>query len=696
MKEAKILLILILSILFVNLVTPVEIILNKEISGPYNLGDSLEVPVKIASSTNVQGKFLMNILCKGKESVFYQNGVKLSAGEEYSFNPIIIFDKSIVSGLNGTCKLKAILNEDYKLTQSFEVSSLIDIEINLNKTEYVPGDTISLVGEAKTSSGRNVNGFISVKVPNSSYSGNLAFTDSVREGFFSIDLTLPNDFPAGNYPLELNVYEKNFEEEKTNQGQEIVYFDVKQVPTNTEIIVHKSEAKPGEKVSAKAILYDQSGEKINSTAIITVKRGTGEIKERLQEDTGKNIKIDIPRGEKPGKWTVEGESEGKVGKANFKILEHRNLDINIVNDTVVIENIGNVVYNKTIFFRVGNETLTLDLGLAVGEKEEYLLSAPEGMYDVEVSLDEEVYTVNNVPLTGNAISLREASEGLVKLSRHPVVWVFVILLLAIIAFMIFKKGYKKSFIGNFKKSRKNKSVNNKNSQKQGKKDNQEIKTQNQVTGAKSNAHISLSMKGDKQASSVVCLKLKNFDEIFKQDSKGKRNEEGSPSDTIRKITEMAEKYKASVYENNENVFFILAPIRTRTFNNEKPAFNLAQEIKTHLDKHNKHFNKKIVYGIGINYGEIIAKKDGDKIKFMSIGSLIPSVKKVAMVSKGEVLLGQAIKDKFGEKAKMEKVSASNDEFSVYRVKEIRDRQQHSNFINQFVQRQKREANKFKK
>ena len=59
------------------------------------------------------------------------------------------------------------------------------------------------------------------------------------------------------------------------------------------------------------------------------------------------------------------------------------------------------------------------------------------------------------------------------------------------------------------------------------------------------------------------------------------------------IDSLADNKKAGIYENGENLFFILAPIKTRTFKNEKIAISLAQELQEILKDHNKRFKQKI-------------------------------------------------------------------------------------------------------
>jgi SepF-like predicted cell division protein (DUF552 family) len=73
------------------------------------------------------------------------------------------------------------------------------------------------------------------------------------------------------------------------------------------------------------------------------------------------------------------------------------------------------------------------------------------------------------------------------------------------------------------------------------------------------AELSLSIKGEKQNASVVCLKI---EELEKKDEFTKQ--------LIQKMITKAESIKANIYENADNILFLFVPAKTRTFDNEKP------------------------------------------------------------------------------------------------------------------------------
>jgi len=229
--------------------------------------------------------------------------------------------------------------------------------------------------------------------------------------------------------------------------------------------------------------------------------------------------------------------------------------------------------------------------------------------------------------------------------------------------MVFKKGYKKSFFGGIiSRKRKVKPI---------------------FSSAKKNliktkyiAKLSLSLSGEKQRSSVTCLKIKNFKEIEKNQS--------SIKETLEKIESLVEEYKAYVYENNENLFFIFSPVITKTFDNEKKSLEFSQKIERLLKDHNKLFRQLIKFGISLNSGEIISKKEDNVLKFMGFGNLMIDAKKIASVSDSEIYLNEKIKDKIMSFAKVKKNKKQGIEF--YTVKEIRSKEDHKKFITEFLKR----------
>jgi 6-pyruvoyl-tetrahydropterin synthase len=226
--------------------------------------------------------------------------------------------------------------------------------------------------------------------------------------------------------------------------------------------------------------------------------------------------------------------------------------------------------------------------------------------------------------------------------------------------MFFRKGYNRTFIGYIHNIK----------GKYGKKE--MVRPTSHIDG--NSAVMSLSIKGDKQTANVICLKIKNKESM---------NNEFNHK-IIKEITSFAEDKKATTYENGEYIFFILAPSITRTFRNEPITLEIAKEIKNRLTSYNRLAQEKIEFGIGLNYGDIIAKKE-DVLKFMSLGTFITAVKKVATESDQEVLLTKEMDMRLKNLGGIRTEKKVKKGVELYRIKEIRDTGKDEKFINNFLE-----------
>jgi hypothetical protein len=632
-----------------------EVLINNQPKSIYNLGDELTLPVKITSLEDKEEWFTINLICNGNEINVYKELLSLSAGEEEKRNPLIPLT------IKGTCKIKSSFGEEIKLSDEFKISDLITIKINLNRTIFNPGEKLIFETESKKEGGETVNGFISLEGLYENIS------ETVKEGYGLIEFLLPKDIKAGEYSLRIKVYEKNKKGEITNNGLANYKININQIPTNLEIVFEEKEVEPGTNVKIKTILHDQSGESIKSKAIISIKKDE-EILIQKEESTEEFLEYPIEYNELPRKWTVVAVSNKLKSSSEFIIKEKESVDANIINTTLIVKNTGNVPYNDSIKVSIGGDLLNLDLFLKVDEIKRYKLTAPDGEYTIEIITEDKKFK-ESVILTGETISIKEA-KGVVGRIGSPLIWIFIIIILGLIAFIIFKKRYKKSFFGYIHKKQENKE------EKEQKKDS--------IISPKNKSELSLSIKGEKQNISLACIKIKNLKDIIKNKVLKEDSEEENVKETLQKITDFAEDKKAVTYFNNDCLFFLEIPTKTKTFSNEKAVIEISQKAEEILKEHNRLYRKKIEFGISLNYGTVITKQEKEVLKFMSMGTLITTAKKIADISNKEILLSEKIKEKLSSNIKVEK--HQREKVIVYKIKEIKDREEHKNFIKNFLER----------
>ena len=590
-------------IFFISLVSA-EIIINQQPEELYNMGDIVKTSFKIVTPLNLNPDtfFMVNIFCNGIETnvVKYPIGDMLT-GEQKEFSPPIPLLEDIIGRTTGICKLKAILQTlsgteyDSALTENeFRISDLINVEILSEAEEFNPGEEINIEGEAIKENGDAVkSGIVELKITegNSTIFGK---QETVKNGYFFLNFSIPTDMKAGQYNVKIKVYQTDSLGKITNKGFANYNLLIKQVPTSLEIFIEDKEIEPGTNLKIKGILRDQTGEKIEANVMLTVKNNKDKIIEQAELKTDEVLEIRILYNEPPLEWTVTAVSNELTTEIDFEILEKEAVEIKLLNNTILITNVGNIAYNKSLLIKIGDESLNIDVYLDVDKSQKYVLKAPDGEYEIEISGEEGNLFNGNTLLTGKAIEVKKVLS-VMTLMRYPLVWIFIFLVLGFIAFMIFKKGYKKSFFGRINIGRKKR--------KKEPKDNvskeRHFSGESLISGAKNKAQLSLSLKGDKQGVNVVCVKIKNLKDF--------NLKKGDFAEVLNSIITTAEGEKAFTYENQNYLFFIVSAIGTRTFKNEKIAINIAEKISKLVEEYNKLAKQKLDLGIGVHYGQIIAK-----------------------------------------------------------------------------------------
>lgn len=643
-----------------------DMIFTQQPDAVYNLGDSISVPITVKAVSPISDPLTMYLICNGKIIDFYKTGVSLGAGEEKRLEGTALLNKKTIGVLFGNCKIKASLGSDYILTEEFEISDSIVVQSKIDKTEYNPGENLIFEGEAFKKNGEGSDGFVKFTVVTGNDTG-MEMLETVNNGYFSVNVSLPEDMAAGAYLIKVDVYEINIDGDQTNKGFMNYNIKVNQIPTSLEVILDNEDIEPGTNLRAKTVLHDQTGEPIDAISIITVKKSKNEIIIQSEQASGEYMELPILYNEPPANWTIFAVSSQLSTEVSIVIKNKSEVSIDVVNGTILIKNIGNVPYNDSVFVKIGeNSSINIPVFLEVDKSIEYVLNAPDGEYFVEVISNGESKFGNNLFLTGRAIDIKEKNLMNFNFS-NTFVWVFIIVILFGVGFLVYKKGYKKSFfgrkVGNVSEPQKVQSkVVSKNEFAKG-----------AIIEAGDKAILSLSIKGDKQRSTFVCLKIRNLGEIKKE----------GVEETMKRVSVLAEKRKAFIYENQENIFFILSAIKTKTFQNEKAAIELAKDLQEVLDGHNRLFKYKIDFGISITDGEIVSKiNSAGDLEFMGMGNIIASSKKIANISKGEILLSKGFKEKAGGLIKPDEKTI--DGTKVYTIREMRNREQHAEFISNFL------------
>jgi hypothetical protein len=604
----------------------------------YNIRDVLSVSITLNPNGPANDFLTLDIDC-GNESVeIYRSPFDLQAGEKTTIDVIATLSTSLIGSLVGNCNLVANYAGDNEISQSFELTNKLNIDLDFIGGKYNPGEKISLGGLALRKSGGLVDGFIEVNVE----SLDILLSKEVGEGKFSFNFTLPEDSEAGEHTIKIRIYEESYFGEVSNEGNISETIEISQVLSSLKILVSSQSVFPGGEFVYTTNAYDQSKEIIQGQiSLVIYEPGDFVFLEKVI-NSGDKGSIDLGLNYTPGYWKIEAVTGGLSARKLFYVEEVKEIHSSLINDTLIVTNIGNVRYRGPLEVTIGSAIQVKQIDLDVGETKKFKLFAPDGTYLIGINDGKREVNLGNVLLTGNAIAIEDIRGGFIGSFSQPVIWILIVLILiAIIVYVRVKKSRKKKLVGGATKK---------------------ISPEKKV-GTES------VMYGKKENASVIALKLGH-------EKKGS----SYVVESIEKALMTAKSSSGKVYVDGDYRIILFSPSLTKVKNNEMIAVKVAKRIGEILGEHNSRYKEKINFGIGVHRGEIISEIKDNNFKFTTSGNLISRGKGIAQSSNKEVLLSDSIRRIVVNEIKTERVKGKE----VWRITRVSNREEHKDFLSRFM------------
>ena len=667
--KKEIILVLPLLLLVISLVSS-ELTFAQSPESEYYLGQNLKLTTKVVASSQLNNFIVTDLICDGKTLFSEDKFISLSSGEEDSISTTIPLIRKFVGSNPSSCNVEVSLGSESISSDSFNLLNKLNLILyNLSDNrEYSPEEVISIEGFASKNNLEPVNGIVSLTSKKDNLS--IEVKGIVTNGDFKVQFKVPKNSKSGQYIANLVVSERDYTGETTTSGSVSYPFSIAQIPNNLEIMIYNSNVTPGENIQIKSIMHDQIGDNVLMDVTLTLLNSiTKEVLFKEDVPTGEFFSYFVNSSHPSGVLIVEAKTDEFSASKNVFVTEKKLISTEIVNSTLVVSNLGNVFFNDSVLVNIGGIDKEVLVSLEIGEKSFYSLFAPSGVYDVSISSSyENSKTVSGVLLTGNAVDIKNfTGEGFVVFIANPFVWGSLIVIVGGFAYFMHQRLKKKKFSGHFYKRR----------EESKKYFSAPVVKEKTFTSPVSSATVSSSIKGEEQEAVVVCLKIKNYSQI--------ENKESNVKEVLQGLTDFAQKIRASTYENNGTFLFILAPVLTKTFDNEKAALDLADKIKQTLSHHNRYFKYSLDYGISINKGKIVANLQGrNSLEFSGLGNFLNIAKRIANISKGEIFLGEAVKDKIMKDAKLDK--HSDEGLSYYSISEVKNVSESRERVNEIYRK----------
>jgi len=669
--------ILLLSILLIT-IAAAKISIDSEPKDIYNLGDKLDITIT-TQPTTLYGNLNINILCGNKTTnIMKWDSASFGEQENYAL-PIKILTSSDLEISNiediiGDCQLSVKLGIEEDLSKIFIITREITVTPTLDKTNYNPGETITITINAIKANGFPLNGFVEV-------SGATTFTKAIEEGQTIENFRMPETAEAGIYKLYIFAYDRSKENEILNQKNTSIEFKINQVPSFIQTAMSDLEVAPGEDLEIGFDIFDQSGIKMQGVVETTITSPTGE-QIFLSANSGGINSINFATNATPGVYNMKSTFESVTEEKEFTVLAIQKASFEFLDSILIVRNIGNTIYNKTIDVKIGEEIKKLKLNIKPGEERRFNLKAPNGEYDILVSDGTET-TGKTLLLTGSAISINDLS-GLNIFAKYPLIWIFIIIILALIVIILFIRYRKKGHIINAKSLKSKMTSNlsntmnftNKSPEAHSLEEKEPSKDMLDITApSMSQAQSSLVLKGEKQKSAIIALKIKN-------------NLTENSKQALANILHTATAKRGMIDPKGDYIMIIFTSLATKTFDNETLSAKVAGNIFKQLNAYNKKSVDKIQFNIALNSGDLITSVQDKKLKYTSVGSTILLAKKIADKGDNQILISGNLRTKLSRSVKAEKagIVGNTPYYSVTRIVNTTENQEK---LKEILKRMKR-------
>lgn len=647
--------------------------------GTYNLKDRLYLTVSGIKGED-SGNFNADLVCNNKTINLARVSARSFPTEKDSSYelPFKVLDEDDleienITDIIGNCQIIAYIGQNAVSTKVFTITDKIFVTPTLDKKSYNPKEAITLKVEAVKANGDLLNGFIEV-------TGAAFFSKAVEAGQMTNTFSLSETLEAGTYYLNITAYDLG-SKGRLNTGSSRISFEINQVATSLVLTLSDNVATPGEEYTISAEVFDQSGKEMSGKVSGKLISPLGEEREILM-NTKDYFKVNFPTNASAGIWKLRifFDKIGEEREIEMKELQKVNLEIE--GSVLIVTNIGNARYNRTINVQIGNETKELNLNMEIGEQRKFNLGAPEGEYEVSID-DGENSISKQVLLTGRAISIDDLEKG--SFRNYLFLWVFLIVIFGGIGIVMLRKSQKTTKLDEENVEKKNfisrtinkfKSSGEKKSMKDPvyKKSKPDKKTLDLTSEKTSGAESALVLKGEKYPSAIISLSIKNYGNLKPQ-----------TKESLVKLIKDIDTKKGLIDWKSDYIFIIFSPIVTKTYANEILASKVAFNLWRALCEYNRRSKEKIEFNIGVNSGDIIASKNKDKLEYTGVGNVISIAKRISDSDSGKILISESIRKRGIRDLSVKKLKDIG-ENPVYEVHNIKDREANESKLKDLLKR----------
>lgn len=360
----------------------------------YNIGNKIKVSASVLHDKNFDGLFKMTLSCGNyKLQYFYSTPIYLEA----NFRTAVDMKDPIkaTSSMLGNCTITGDLMTNDNLiieekgSNNFGVTSQLEVLPVNGRITALPNDSIQIAGVINEAFGNNA-----LKAPTKITLDNNSYAVEALDGKFNITLEIAKNIKSGKHTIGISASDS-----KGNSGSASVELEITAIPSYIKTELGAGQLAPGSKIQIMPSLYDQADDLINDSLglELTSPGGTKVFKKSAQSSD--KIDYEFSQYAVPGLYVLSTSYKNLHAQNSINITIVREVKVKYENETVFIENIGNIPFEDRLTFIIQNELkkypITKNINVDPGKILNIDLSreVPLGIYNVMLPIKEGIQSL---------------------------------------------------------------------------------------------------------------------------------------------------------------------------------------------------------------------------------------------------------------------------------------------------------------
>ncbi|MDP3765406.1 MAG: hypothetical protein Q8R04_02745 [Nanoarchaeota archaeon] len=353
----------------------------------YNLGNKIKASASVSQSSNFEGLFKLTISCGNYKLQYFLTPISLEANFRTAVN---VPELVVTSSMLGNCTISGdlVTNDNLvveeKESNSFSVTRQLTVLPVNAKITSLPGDTIQINGVVNEAFGNNVlKASTKIMLDNNSYN-----VDAI-DGRFNLTLQISKTIKSGKHTIEISASDS-----KNNFGDSSIELEITAVPSYIKLDLSSNQLLPGSKVDITSSLYDQADDLINTSLDLELTSPSGNKVFRKVVQSNEEIIYEFSQYAEPGLYVLVSAYKNLLTQSSINITTIREVKIKYENETVFIENIGNIHFEDELTFILESELKKYPILKKINVEPSKILSidlskeVPLGIYNIKIPIKE--------------------------------------------------------------------------------------------------------------------------------------------------------------------------------------------------------------------------------------------------------------------------------------------------------------------